>query len=129
VRAFTSLLTSVPTASDPPGREVAVVLSQLLLDAGQHHTGPEQRRGGAWRLEAERAGARLECVLTLGDAGSGRWLLGSSLHRRGLASLAPGVRPEQEQALRAWCQALQAVLRADGRFTEVRWKAPEGWAL
>lgn len=127
VRAFASLLTSLPTSSTPPGREVAVVLSQALVEAGEDHEGPQERKGDAWGLTAARAGAHVDCNLTLADAGTGRWLLGATLRKSGLGRFAPSTKPEHEEALRAWCAVLQRTLSADGRFSDVRWSVPDGW--
>lgn len=127
MRAFASLLSSVPTESAPPGRELAEVISGALAAAGEEHSGPEERKGDAWGLTAARAGAHLDCNLTLADAEGGRWLVGTTLRKSGLGRFSPSTKPEHEAALRAWCAALHGVLAADERFTDVRWNVPDGW--
>lgn len=128
MRAFASLLGTFPSAGAPPGRELAVVLSELLTRAGQAHDGPAEEHRVAWSLQHALEGARVMCVVKLADAKAGdRWLVEVSIRKSGRARFSSKGRTGHEEALEDWCVALYEGLEDDPRADDVRWVTPEAW--
>lgn len=128
MRSFVSFLADVPSAGTPPGREVAVVLSEMLTSAGEAHDGPEERHGVAWGLAAVLDGGAVECVVKLADTTDERWLAEVSIRRKGLGRFSPKIRPDHDDALREWSVTLHDGLERDPRVSDVRWAGVgKGW--
>lgn len=127
MRVLASLLSTLPADGDPPGAELADLLSRILADAGEGHDGPDVAHRVAWTMSAPHGRGRVTCVLKLADPSSERWIVELSIRRKGLALLSGRADPDGEHALRAWAAALRDGLEDDSRVSDVRWAVPDGW--
>ncbi len=109
----------------PPGRELAKFVSDALRRAGPDHEGPEELEGWAWDMHAQESDVSVACVVGLTDDPPMQWQIHTYGRiprlRRWLTSHAVN---QQEEVLARWCEAIDAALKADGRFRSIRWYAP-----
>ena len=111
-----------PDPDEPPaGRELAHWVSETLARAGLEHDGPEEREGWAWELRTPRAKVRVFTIVGLTDDPPVQWQIHTYGEVSLLSRLSSAAAEERQQALRAWCGAIDAALKGDERFREIRW--------
>ena len=117
VRSFVSFEADFPRDGEPPGEELARFVSDALRAAGVTHDAPHEREGWAWDIHSDR----VDCIIGLVDDGPREWLITNHGELPLLRRVSRTAREEQEEALRRWCEAIDAALKADGRFRTIRW--------
>jgi hypothetical protein len=109
-------------SDDPPGRQIADLVSTALHRNGIEHEGPEERGGWAWDLHASSEHASVECIVGLVDDAPIQWLIVTTVRSKG--RLRRRARDETEVAAGAlrdtWIRAVNEVCSGPG-VTSVRW--------
>ena len=111
----------------PPGRELALFVSDVLTEARLPHQGPLDREGWAWTLQAQQDFTHVEIIVGFTDDDPRQWLITMEGHvslARGLA-IGGNADEARDAALRPFCLALDRALKYDPRFNEIRWYSVE----
>jgi hypothetical protein len=110
-------------SDDPPGREIAELVSASLRSNGIEHQGPEERGGWAWDLHASSEHASVECIVGLVDDSPIQWLIVTDINPRG--RFRRRARDETEAAAAslgdAWVRSIEEVCSGPHGWTNVRW--------
>jgi hypothetical protein len=121
LRTFVSFEASAPKDEQPPGRQLADSLARGLTEAGLDVYGPDEHEGWAWALGRRLEGGDVFSLVGLTDDPPMEWQV-HSYARRTRPKLLGGIRTEQlDQDMRAWCEAIHAVLMKVPGIRSVRW--------
>lgn len=123
LQTFVSFESDFPTDSRPPGRELVLLVSTKLTEAGLPHNEPTPRGDWAWTIFAERTLKQVEIVIGKVEDGDHRWLITLDAHVSLAFGLVGGENADEvrEETLKPFCNTLDRALRQDSRFRDVRW--------